>query len=72
MSRHYVVVEFTNEKVQDIITSEWMRGRTNCVFPSMNPEGKMINHAGPSEENDLKAGCTWEICPIRIIAKRGK
>ena len=66
----YLIIKFIEEGgdgVSDIISSTWLEGRTKCKYPSSNAEMKMLNHEGP-REND---GCTWETCPIRIIASRG-
>ena len=66
----YIVVEFVDDGVPDIISSTWLEGRKMCRFPSVDPEGKMTSHIGPTPTDDR--GCAWEQCPIRIIASRGK
>jgi hypothetical protein len=67
----YIIIEFTEENVKDIISSTWLRGRKTCLFPSKGAEEKMKGHIPPSPE-DEENGCVWEECPIRIITSRGK
>ena len=64
----YLIVEFTEESVFDIISSTWTEGRSVCNFPLVNAEEKMRNHIGPGASD---AQCRWEKCPIRIITSRG-
>lgn len=65
----FLVIEFTEDNVKDIISSEWLIGRYSCRFPKQRAEYFMKKHI----RHDSEAGSStdWEIHPIRVISSKG-
>jgi len=71
----FLVVQFSDDGIFDIISSAWLAGNDHCYFPSDGGEFKMRNHIGPSKQA-MESGTVdpeaWDKVPIRIISKKGK
>lgn len=65
---YFIIVRYKVDGVADIISSEWLIGRTKCQIPSENAEVLMKEHVKPRTKPEV----CWETHDIRIISKRRK
>ena len=69
MSNNFLIVEFTSEKVVDIISSAWLCNQTQCYFPCGDTENYLKKHISPNSATGETE--KWELADIRISAQRG-
>ena len=65
----FVVIEFLEDRVKDVISSEWLIGKQSCRFPRERSEFFLKNHTRHDSEAGYEVG--WEVHPIRIISMKG-
>lgn len=65
----FLIIEFTEDNVKDIISSEWLVGRQSCKFPNDRAEEFMKSHVRPN--SDTGRTVDWIVHSIRIISSKG-